>query len=258
MGRQVAVKVPNEQRDDNDYGNEYKFLKVLNGSDHIIPILATIPSLKAIVLPILEYGDLMTFIRTRSQEIRSRAMPVSVLLHIATHLAIAIQQMSDKSVCSNDIKPENVFLLNDPMVSTRTNANPLLLADFGLAAFSDQESYTMAGTTEYASPEIASIVLSHRSQAYMDCKASDVWATAAVIHELYTTRLPFYPVSGRGDRDHRLFKSIVQGKSFMGTSRRDRGYQIPHIVARVLEEDSSVDIAALVHELKAEKQRRNV
>jgi serine/threonine protein kinase len=108
----------------------------------------------------------MTFIRTRTQEIRSRAMPVSVLLHLATHLAIAVQQASDKLVCSNDIKPENVFLTVDPIESVKTGAIPIQLADWGLAAHSNQEAYTLAGTAEYASPEIALLVLNHQSSAY--------------------------------------------------------------------------------------------
>jgi serine/threonine protein kinase len=85
-------------------------------------------------------------------------------------------------VCSNDIKPENVFLTNDPMVSERDNENPVFLADFGLAAFSDQEYYQMAGTTEYASPEIARIMLTHKHhhKEYFDCKNGDLWATVSL------------------------------------------------------------------------------
>jgi serine/threonine protein kinase len=86
---------------------------------------------------------------------------------------------SDKSVCSNDIKPENVFLTDDPYVSERKDQNPILLADWGFAAFSNQTSYDMAGTTEYANPEIANNVLSDLTHAYFDCKAADVWATVS-------------------------------------------------------------------------------
>jgi serine/threonine protein kinase len=186
LEQEVAVKVPNV--DDDDFGTECKFLMILNGSSHIIPILATIPSVKAIVLPILKYGDLMKFIRERSDEIRSREIPVSILLHIAIHLAIAVQQgislsypflASDKSVCSNDIKPENIFLTNDPYISEREDQNPILLADWGFAAFSNQTTYDIAGTTEYANPEIANYALSDLYHAYFNCKAADVWATVS-------------------------------------------------------------------------------
>jgi hypothetical protein len=40
----------------------------------------------------------------------------------------------------------------------------------------------------------------------------------------------------------------------MGARERDPGYQIPHIVARVLEEDTSVDIAGLIAGLISEKK----
>jgi serine/threonine protein kinase len=100
LGQEVAVKVPNgEHNDEDDFGTECKFLLILNGSSHIIPILATIPSVNAIVLPILKYGDLYAFIRDHSREIRSRETPVSVLLHIAIHLAIAVQQGIYLSLC---------------------------------------------------------------------------------------------------------------------------------------------------------------
>jgi hypothetical protein len=92
LGQEVAIKVPNDRHKDDDYDLEYKFLMILNGSSHIIPLVATIPSLRALVMPILQYGDLMTFIRAKSREIRARVIPVSVLLHIAIHLAIGVQQ----------------------------------------------------------------------------------------------------------------------------------------------------------------------
>jgi serine/threonine protein kinase len=92
LGKEVAIKVPNTDYENDGYAEEYEFLMILNGSSHIIPLIATIPSLKAIVLPIQQYGDLMVFIRARSREIRDRTLPVSVLLHIAIHLSIAVQQ----------------------------------------------------------------------------------------------------------------------------------------------------------------------
>jgi hypothetical protein len=81
-----------------------------------------------------------------------------------------------------------------------------------------------------------------------------------VIHELYTSRVPFSPVpfpadGDEDDRPLRIFQSIAEGRGFMGVSERDPGYQIPHIVARVLEEDTSVDIAALILGLRSEKKK---
>jgi hypothetical protein len=99
LGQEVTVKVLNDEHEGVDeFKAESKFLMILNGSSHIIPVLATIPTVKAIILPILlidtthRYGDLSGFIRDRSRDIRSRDLPVSVLLHIAIHLSIAVQQ----------------------------------------------------------------------------------------------------------------------------------------------------------------------
>jgi hypothetical protein len=71
---------------------------------------------------------------------------------------------------------------------------------------------------------------------------------------MYTTRLPFYRIPGKGGRERRLYKSISEGGSFIGERSRDRGYQIPHIVARILEEDASIDIAGLIAGLRNEKK----
>jgi serine/threonine protein kinase len=92
LGQEVAIKVPNDRHKDDGYDLEYKFLLILKGSSHIIPLVTTIPSLRALVMPIFQYGDLMTFIRAKSSEIRFRVIPESVLLHIAIHLSIAVQQ----------------------------------------------------------------------------------------------------------------------------------------------------------------------
>jgi hypothetical protein len=71
---------------------------------------------------------------------------------------------------------------------------------------------------------------------------------------LYTTRLPFQPVPGKGSLEIRLYQSIAEGRSFAGERRRDPGYQIPHIVARILEQDTSIDIAGLIAGLRSERE----
>jgi hypothetical protein len=75
-----------------------------------------------------------------------------------------------------------------------------------------------------------------------------------VIYEMYTTKVPFHRLPGKGSKDNRLYQAIAEGRSFVGERRRDRGYRIPHIVARILEEDASIDIAGLIAGLKSESQ----
>jgi hypothetical protein len=115
-------------------------------------------------------------------------LPLKAGLQLAGQLLLALIHAHGKGIVHRDIKPDNIFLLNQSGVRLHTR-----VLDFGIARIykSDDaghaETITQAGavmgTPRYMSPEqLAGQPVDHRT---------DLYSAALVIHEALTGQLPY-------------------------------------------------------------------
>ena len=110
----------------------------------------------------------------------------------AAQLVLGLAKLHEENVVHRDLKPENVLL---------TETGYIMLADFGLAKFLQQDgaTYSFCGTAEYLAPEI----LEMKGHSF----SVDWWTLGILTYELKTGRPPFL------DKNHnKLGKLIKKGK----------------------------------------------
>jgi hypothetical protein len=110
------------------------------------------------------------------------ALPPAVALSIAREIALALEAAHAAGIVHNDLKPENVVLLEGS-----TDDTPRLkVVDFGassLAGVPDEEKGVVYGTPAYMAPE--------RVQSDVVDARSDLYAVGIMLHEMLGGVLPF-------------------------------------------------------------------
>ena len=144
-----------------------------------------------------EYGPFLVMEFLRGETLRERLytagpLPFKAGLQLGAQLLLALIHAHDRNIIHRDIKPDNVFLLNQSGVRLH-----LRVLDFGIARIFRRDEPANAdtltspgavlGTPRYMSPEqLAGRPLDARS---------DLYSAAMVIHEALTGQLPY--VSGK-------------------------------------------------------------
>jgi serine/threonine-protein kinase len=143
------------------------------------------------------YGPFLVMEFLQGQSLRERlaadgALPLKAGLQLCAQVLLALIHAHNKGIVHRDIKPDNIFLVNQSGVRLHVR-----VLDFGIARIyrSDEpgraETLThpgaVIGTPRYMSPE----QLAGRP---VDAR-SDVYSAALVIHEALTCQLPY--VSGK-------------------------------------------------------------
>ncbi len=99
-------------------------------------------------------------------------------VHFAGQILAALQHAHDKGIVHQDIKPQNIMLLQDGTIK---------VTDFGIARFSRADGNTKTdnaiGSVHYISPEQA------RGQRTDD--KADIYSVGVVMYEMLTGQLPF-------------------------------------------------------------------
>src|SRR5262249_23184788 len=123
-------------------------------------------------------------------------MPLKSALQLSAQLTLALIHAHDKGIVHRDIKPDNIFLLNQSGVRMHVR-----VLDFGIARIyrrddpAGSETLTkpggVVGTPRYMSPE-------QLAGQQVDAR-SDLYSAALVIHEALTGQLP--DVTGRSFAD---------------------------------------------------------
>jgi serine/threonine-protein kinase len=102
---------------------------------------------------------------------------------ILAQLCRALDYIHARGLLHNDIKPQNIFLLDSPEGS-KTPAYTAKLMDFGLARFQEQEEPSRrSGTLHYTAPEIF-------AGGKVDLR-SDLYSLGVVLYRMATGALPF-------------------------------------------------------------------
>lgn len=144
------------------------------------------------VLRVLDYGTagdgspfyvMALYNGTLRSLIRNGIAPADVL-PLFNQVLDGVEAAHLMGVCHRDIKPEN--LLHD------TNTNTLIVADFGIARFREDDLHTVVNTGPqdrlanfaYAAPE-------QRTKGQQVDHRADVYALGLILNEMYTGTVPY-------------------------------------------------------------------
>ncbi|KAA6384041.1 MAG: putative NEK protein kinase, partial [Streblomastix strix] len=160
-------------------------------SPYTVSLISTFPDRMELCL-IMEYcsqGDLRKVIAELQQlPEEERLMRVWEIL---AQIFRALDHLHSHDVIHRDVKPENIFVMEDGSIK---------LGDFGLAKEIASRNYaTAVGTKVYQAPEVY-------QQQQMTVE-SDVFAVGEVIFELLSGRHPF-----ESDSELGMINNIIQGK----------------------------------------------
>ena len=99
-------------------------------------------------------------------------------VHFTGQILAALQHAHDKGIVHQDIKPQNIMLLQDGTIK---------VTDFGIARFSRMDSNTTSenaiGSVHYISPE--------QARGEMTDDKADIYSIGVVMYEMLTGTLPF-------------------------------------------------------------------
>jgi eukaryotic-like serine/threonine-protein kinase len=191
VGKTVALKVLRPSVDKTE-GVLQRFIREaqttnLLKSRHIVEIAdfgQLSNGLFFVVMELLEGRDL-------THAMRSGTLSRADLIHIFMQMAETLARAHELGVVHRDLKPDNVFLVNEA-------GDPLFvkLLDFGIAKLLDggnaglTETGVILGTPYYMSPEQARAeAVDHRT---------DIYALGVIMYRAFTGRLPFIADSTMG------------------------------------------------------------
>jgi hypothetical protein len=144
-----------------------------------------------------QYGPFLVMEYLRGETLRERLrtagpLPYKGGLQLGAQLLLALIHAHDRNIVHRDIKPDNVFLLNQSGVRLH-----LRVLDFGIARIYRRDDASRAepltspgavlGTPRYMSPE-------QLAGQPVDAR-SDLYSAAVVLHEALTGQLPY--ISGK-------------------------------------------------------------
>ncbi len=99
-------------------------------------------------------------------------------VHFVGQILAALQHAHDKGIVHQDIKPQNIMLLQDGTIK---------VTDFGIARFSRSDANTISdkaiGSVHYISPE--------QARGEMTDEKADIYSVGVVMYEMLTGQLPF-------------------------------------------------------------------
>ncbi len=182
IGRDVALKflLPQFSR---DRKYRHRFLveaRVANqiNHEHIIDITDFGETEDGFVYLVMEYLQG----RPLSREIATGPMHAWRVVKIARQVAEGLARAHEQGVVHRDIKPDNVFLIEN-----RGEPDFVKVLDFGVARFAQDMRVTakgaIVGTPEYMSPE--------QLRSREVSAATDLYSVGCVMFEMLTGRLPF-------------------------------------------------------------------
>ena len=99
-------------------------------------------------------------------------------VHFIGQILAALQHAHDKGIVHQDIKPQNIMLLQDGTIK---------VTDFGIARFSRSDYHTITdkaiGSVHYISPE--------QARGEVTDEKADIYSIGVVLYEMLTGQLPF-------------------------------------------------------------------
>jgi serine/threonine-protein kinase len=169
MGKQVALKIPHNQKEDfTRLIAEPKLLATLT-HPNIVQIL-TVDKAENIFFMVMEYVDGQSL----AQLMQDATLTVREVVDIVSQILSGVQYAHEKNVIHRDLKPGNILLTHDRKVK---------ISDFGTATMAQAvKGPGIGGTLYYMAKEQ---VLGH------PVPASDIYSVGVVLYEMVTGQLPF-------------------------------------------------------------------
>jgi serine/threonine-protein kinase len=169
MGKQVALKIPHNQKE--DFTRLIAEPKLLASLTHpnIVQIL-TVDKAENIFFMVMEYVDGLSL----AQLMQESTLTLREVVDVVSQILSAVQYAHDKNVIHRDLKPGNILLTSDRKVK---------ISDFGTATMTQAgKGPGIGGTLYYMAKEQ---VLGH------PVPASDIYSVGVVLYEMVTGQLPF-------------------------------------------------------------------
>lgn len=124
---------------------------------------------------VMEYVDGITLKEYIEQQ---KVINWKEAVHFVGQILAALQHAHDKGIVHQDIKPQNIMLLQDGTIK---------VTDFGIARFSRMDNNTTSenaiGSVHYISPE--------QARGEMTDDKADIYSVGVVMYEMLTGQLPF-------------------------------------------------------------------
>jgi hypothetical protein len=184
VGREVALKIDNRRlltdRDKRRFMREVTAAGQLSGHPHVVAVYdagVLADGRPYMVLELCPNGSLADRLRDRGP------FPAAEVRDIGVHIAEALVAAHAAGVLHRDVKPANILV---------NRYGGVALADFGLAAVPrpgmESSATREALTPAYASPEVFNLA--------EPTVAGDVYALAATLYALLSSRPPYFPPDG--------------------------------------------------------------
>ncbi len=109
--------------------------------------------------------------------LKKQILPLSQIVHLNLQLLNCLSEAHERDLLHRDVKPSNI------MIGEKKGKPHLLLLDFGVACWENEQSNAILGTIAYMSPEQ---LLGDRID-----RRSDLYASAVCLYEMLTGTLPF-------------------------------------------------------------------
>ncbi len=176
--RIVAIKILKDEYLSNEefkrrFKNESKAIAVLSHPN--IVRVYNVSFGDRIQYIVMEYVDGITLKEYIEQQ---GAINWKEAVHFMGQILAALQHAHDKGIVHQDIKPQNILLLQDGTIK---------VTDFGIARFSRADSNTTSekaiGSVHYISPE--------QARGEVTDEKADIYSVGVVMYEMLTGQLPF-------------------------------------------------------------------
>ncbi|MFO0681673.1 MAG: protein kinase [Sandaracinus sp.] len=239
LGRDVAIKFLNSDLAV-DATNRSRFLREAKAAnridhEHIIDITdygETEDGMVYLVMELLEGRPLST-------ELGKGPISVSRAIDIATQVASALARAHELDVIHRDIKPDNIYL-----VDQQGRRDFVKLLDFGLAHMKGELRLTATGavfgTPEYMAPE--------QARGAPLTYAADLYALGCVIFQMLTGQLPF-----SGSTPDLILKHMREPPPLPSSRARGIPQDVDQLVHKLMDKDPKKrhrDAHHLVEELR--------
>lgn len=154
----------------------------------------------------------------------------------------AVNNMHEKEVLHNDLKPDNIFVLSDGNIK---------ICDFGIATHVfDRESKELHGTMKYLAPE----VLQSRKYSYQ----SDIYSLGVVLYEFLTGRVPFDYDDPKELIEHYLAYPIPSVKKYISLSNYD---DLDYVISKACNKNLTIrykNVKEFISDLNKIKKREKL
>ncbi|KIM76845.1 hypothetical protein PILCRDRAFT_796906 [Piloderma croceum F 1598] len=193
---------------------------ILNKLDHpnVIEFIGTSfghsnPPLPCIVLAFCDNDNISNYLKRHTNPNRTQ---------LVTQITAGLRYLHKIRVIHGDIKPVNILI---------DDAHQARISDFGSARMEDDRSKSVTGTPRWMAPELHEPYVDDPSTS----QASDVWAFALTVLEIFTGLQPFHRI----DRELTLILFLMGG----GRPERDRYASLDETIWLSLEKCWEVDPA---------------